>query len=301
MSAVDLTEFVECSQRRLANVMVHLKVFEAFAGVGSQHMALRNLGVDYEVVGVSEIDKFAHLSYEAIHGETPNFGDISKLQPEDLPDFDLFTYSFPCFTGDSLVFVKEKGYVPIKSVVEEDLVLTHTGEYKEVTAHYNQGLKSLFLVSSELTREISTTENHPFYVRSRTEEGLNSPQWKEARELTTSDYLGFPINTESQLPQGYPSLSEKFQSLEFWRLIGVLMVYPFNLKGEEVVLNVNEKQHYLLRDLTEGLFDTTSRDFGNSEIEFRIRSCAFVNYLRESALKHHRLDFQAHWVTKLLQ
>ena len=87
--------------------MVHLKVFEAFAGVGSQHMALRNLGVDYEVVGVSEIDKFAHQSYEAIHGETKNFGDISKLQPEDLPDFDLFTYSFPCFTGDSLVFVKD--------------------------------------------------------------------------------------------------------------------------------------------------------------------------------------------------
>lgn len=89
--------------------MVHLKVFEAFAGVGSQHMALRNLGVDYEVVGVSEIDKFAHQAYEAIHGETPNFGDISKLQAEDLPNFDLFTYSFPCFTGDSLVFAKEKG------------------------------------------------------------------------------------------------------------------------------------------------------------------------------------------------
>ena len=31
--------------------MVHLRVFEAFSGVGSQHMALRNLGLDYEVVG----------------------------------------------------------------------------------------------------------------------------------------------------------------------------------------------------------------------------------------------------------
>lgn len=156
--------------------MVHLKVFEAFAGVGSQHMALRNLGVDYEVVGVSEIDKFAHQSYEAIHGETKNFGDISKLQPKDLPDFDLFTYSFPCFTGDSLVFVKDKGYVPIKSVVVGDLVLTHTGEYKEVTAFYNRGLKPLFSVSSELTRDISTTENHPFYVRSKSESGLTPPK-----------------------------------------------------------------------------------------------------------------------------
>lgn len=276
--------------------MVHLKVFEAFAGVGSQHMALRNLGVDYEVVGVSEIDKFAHQSYEAIHGETKNFGDISKLQPEDLPDFDLFTYSFPCFTGYSLVFVKEKGYVLIKSVVVGDLVLTHTGEYKEVTAHYNQGLKPLFSVSSELTREISTTENHPFYVRSKVEGGLSSPQWKEARELTTSDYLGFPINSEFQLPQGYPSLEPYFENLDFWHLLGFLMVYLFTLKGEDLILKVDNKHYHLVRDLTEGLFDTTSRELGNSQLEFRIRNCALVNYLRESAIKRHRLHFQAHWV-----
>lgn len=76
--------------------MVFLRVFEAFSGVGSQHMALRNLGLDYEVVGVSEIDTYAHQAYEAIHGETKNFGDITKINPNDLPDFDLFTYSFPC-------------------------------------------------------------------------------------------------------------------------------------------------------------------------------------------------------------
>ena len=277
--------------------MVHLKVFEAFAGVGSQHMALRNLGVDYEVVGVSEIDKFAHQSYEAIHGETKNFGDISKLQPEDLPDFDLFTYSFPCFTGDSLVFVKEKGYVPIKSVTEGDLVLTHTGEYKEVTAFYNQGLKSLFSVSSELTRDISTTENHPFYVRSKVEGGLSSPQWKEARELTTSDYLGFPINTESQLPQRYPSLEPHFQELNFWKLIGILLAFPFTLKGEEVILKVDNRHFGLLSILTADLFDNSYRDISASQVEFRIRNCALVNYLRESGLKHRKLRFQSQWVS----
>ena len=49
--------------------MEKLKVFEAFAGVGSQSMALRNLGIDYEVVGISEVDKWALLSYDAIHNE----------------------------------------------------------------------------------------------------------------------------------------------------------------------------------------------------------------------------------------
>ena len=73
-----------------------IRVFEAFAGYGSQSMALRNLGVNYEVVAISEIDKYAIQAYEAIHGKVNNLGDISKINVDDIPDHDLFTYSFPC-------------------------------------------------------------------------------------------------------------------------------------------------------------------------------------------------------------
>ena len=73
-----------------------IKVFEAFSGVGSQRMALRNIGLRHKVVAISEIDKYALKSYEAIHGDCPNIGDISKLNIVDIPDHDLFTYSFPC-------------------------------------------------------------------------------------------------------------------------------------------------------------------------------------------------------------
>ncbi|MBS4461219.1 DNA (cytosine-5-)-methyltransferase, partial [Aerococcaceae bacterium zg-B36] len=73
-----------------------LKVLEAFAGIGTQRMALRNLGIPHEVVAIFEIDKFAIKSYEAIHGKTLNLGDISKIKEEDIPEHDLFTYSFPC-------------------------------------------------------------------------------------------------------------------------------------------------------------------------------------------------------------
>ena len=73
-----------------------IKVFEAFAGIGTQRMALRNLGIEHEVVAIAEIDKFAIKSYEAIHGDVNNLGDISKIKTEDIPDHDLFTYSFPC-------------------------------------------------------------------------------------------------------------------------------------------------------------------------------------------------------------
>ena len=74
--------------------MQKIKVIELFAGVGSQAMALRNIGIDYEVIGISEIDKFAYKSYEAIHGKIKNFGDITKI--DKLPYCDLLTYSFPC-------------------------------------------------------------------------------------------------------------------------------------------------------------------------------------------------------------
>ena len=79
-----------------------IRVFEAFAGYGSQSIALKRLNADrpsfqYEVVGISEIDKNAISAYHAIHGEsTPNFGDIMHIDWSQVPCFDLLTYSFPC-------------------------------------------------------------------------------------------------------------------------------------------------------------------------------------------------------------
>ena len=71
-----------------------MKVIELFAGVGSQTQALKNIGVEHDVIGISEIDKYAISSYEQLHEQTHNFGDISKI--ETLPGVDLWTYSFPC-------------------------------------------------------------------------------------------------------------------------------------------------------------------------------------------------------------
>lgn len=71
-----------------------LRLIELFAGIGSQTQALTNIGVAHRVVAISEIDKYAIQSYEAMHGTANNLGDIRKI--EELPDADLWTYSFPC-------------------------------------------------------------------------------------------------------------------------------------------------------------------------------------------------------------
>lgn len=80
-----------------------IKVFTAFSGYDSQCLALDRIKsmypeFDYELVGWSEIDKYAIQAHNAIYPQYAdrNYGDISKINWDDVPDFDLFTYSSPC-------------------------------------------------------------------------------------------------------------------------------------------------------------------------------------------------------------
>lgn len=71
-----------------------ITINELFSGIGAQVAALKRLGLDFEVVGISEIDKYAIQSYEAINGPTRNYGDITQIERLDYAD--LWTYSSPC-------------------------------------------------------------------------------------------------------------------------------------------------------------------------------------------------------------
>lgn len=75
-----------------------LRVFTAFSGYDSQLMALRNIGVDYECVGWSEIDKYTIAAHDAVFPDLAarNYGDITTIDWDAVPEFDLLTYSFPC-------------------------------------------------------------------------------------------------------------------------------------------------------------------------------------------------------------
>jgi DNA (cytosine-5)-methyltransferase 1 len=124
-----------------------LKVFEFFSGIGAQHKALKNIGVEFEIVGTSEWYIDAIIAYSEIHHSdiiidippyeeqieflsqpqfvfssdsknpineikrlskekirqlyigvkrSKNFGSITNIKGEILPDIDVLTYSFPC-------------------------------------------------------------------------------------------------------------------------------------------------------------------------------------------------------------
>ena len=83
--------------------MDKIRVFTAFSGYDSQCMALDRLKADfpefdYELVGWAEIDKYAIQAHNAVYPQWAdcNYGDISKINWDEVPDFDLFTYSSPC-------------------------------------------------------------------------------------------------------------------------------------------------------------------------------------------------------------
>lgn len=80
-----------------------VRFIDLFAGIGGFHLAFSNLGA--ECVWVSEWDKYARKTYEnyfkpkhpQLFKSQDNFaGDITKVDPEKIPDFDILTGGFPC-------------------------------------------------------------------------------------------------------------------------------------------------------------------------------------------------------------
>ena len=103
MSLFDYS-FEGAKPKELSNYKIKNKVrlIELFAGIGSQAMALKRLGVPFEHYRVVEFDKYAIASYNAIHGTEFPPTDITKISGSDLGIVDtylltyLLTYSFPC-------------------------------------------------------------------------------------------------------------------------------------------------------------------------------------------------------------
>lgn len=86
-----------------------MKLLSLFSGIGAFEKALTRQNITFELVGYSDIDKWASKAYSIIHNVPGHFnlGDITKIDAKTLPDFDLMTYGFPC--QDISVAGRQKG------------------------------------------------------------------------------------------------------------------------------------------------------------------------------------------------
>jgi len=74
---------------------------EAFDSTGVGHLETERLrdGIIESAptcIGFSEIDKYATQIYQSHFPEHKNYGDITKINEKELPDFDLLVGGFPC-------------------------------------------------------------------------------------------------------------------------------------------------------------------------------------------------------------
>ena len=186
-----------------------MKVLSLFSGIGAFEKALDNLGIPYELVGFSEIDKYAVKSYCAIHGvdESMNLGDITKIDAKQLPkDIGLITYGFPC--QDISLAGKQKG------LFNDDGTQTRSGLFFEALRiiEETQPIVAIAENVKNLTSK-KFSEQFKIVMDSLYEAGYNN-YWKV---LNAKDY-GIPQNRERvfiisirkdidkgyEFPEGFP-------------------------------------------------------------------------------------------------
>lgn len=81
-----------------------MKQFSMFSGVEGIGQGLPN---DWELVGQSEIDKYASMVLKYHYPDVKNYGDCTAINYEEVPDFDILTGGSPC--QDFSIAGKRKG------------------------------------------------------------------------------------------------------------------------------------------------------------------------------------------------
>jgi len=86
------------------------KFIDLFAGIGGFRIGFEEAG--FKCVFTSEINPHCQQVYETNFGEKP-FGDITKINPADIPDFDILLGGFPCqpfsISGKKMGFEDTRG------------------------------------------------------------------------------------------------------------------------------------------------------------------------------------------------
>ena len=100
--SIDYLETLIKTEENIAEIKGYkrdkIKILDTFTGVAGFSLALeQELGREnVEHIGFSEIEKDAEKILKVRYPEVKNYGDITKIDIKNLPDFNLLTGGFPC-------------------------------------------------------------------------------------------------------------------------------------------------------------------------------------------------------------
>jgi DNA (cytosine-5)-methyltransferase 1 len=227
-------DYLSVKQERVSH---KIKILSLFSGIGAFEKALDRLEVDYELVGFSEIDKYATKSYCAIHDvpESMNFGDITKIDEKTLPkDIDLITYGFPC--QDISLAGKQKG------LFNEDGTQTRSGLFFEALRIIEETQPRVAIAENvkNLTSK-KFSEQFRIVLDSLEQAGYNN-YWKV---LNSKDF-GIPQNRERVF---IVSIRKDIDTGCFRFPEG----FPLELRLKDVLEDVVDEKYFIQRELTRKL------------------------------------------------
>lgn len=192
-----------------------MKFLDLFAGIGGFRRGMELAG--HHCIGFCEYDKYAVMSYTAMHLATDNqlqnlqnlpikskqdeilkaeyrrndwyAKDINLVSGDNIPYADCWCFGAPCFLAGTLITTKNRGNIPIESVVYGDIVLTHKNRWRPVigtTCTLKRGIYELQVHNCPTT---FVTGNHRFYVKDSLE---SSPYWKPVEDFRGRELIQIP-------------------------------------------------------------------------------------------------------------
>lgn len=163
--------------------MEKLKFIDLFCGIGGFRTAMDQACIENDIIPKcvfsSDIDKFCQDSYEANFGERP-FGDITKINENEIPDHDILFAGFPCQPFS--IIGQRHGFNDIRGTLFFDIarIIKHKQpkafileNVKQLVGH--DGGKTLKIIIETLEKDLGYTIN--FAVLNALDYGL--PQKRE--------------------------------------------------------------------------------------------------------------------------
>ena len=219
-----------------------IKYLSLFSGIGAFEKALKNNSIDYELVGFSEIDKYATKSYCAVHGvdESLNLGDVSKIDLDKLKeigDIDLITHGSPCqdFSIAGRLAGGDKGSGTRSSLMW-------------CTVDIVEAVKPKYVVWENVKNLLSAKNRHNFdgYLEIMDKLGYNSYY----KILNAKNY-------------GIPQNRERVFTISIRKDLGLNYEFPVEIELTKKLKDVLEKnvdeKYYLSDKLIAGLIANTER------------------------------------------
>lgn len=234
-----------------------IKVFDMFSGYGGAEFALEKAEIKHKCIGFSEIKKHAIACFEKNYPGIKNFEDCTKINVNELPDFDLLTGGFPCQPFSEAG--KHKGEMDIRGTLFYDII--RIAEFKKPKymllenvkgLTFNNHKKTFDKILSELDRigykiywKVLNSKEHGtpqsrervFFIcfRKDIDSGFEFPK-KEELKIFLKDL------TEKEVPKRYYLSQEELKKYLKEEVKGALV----NDKVSVAIRNKNRSKHQQL-------------------------------------------------------